>query len=124
MWRVALACETNLAGRQGAEDNRASAIAGIGWLRVAAMEFGNDSHDVEPKPEMGRAGAAGDASAPHLGLGLYIVRVIAEFHGGYAQPANPRDGTGAIVLGTLPAGKIGLAGQRHPPHDHFPSLTG
>ena len=26
--------------------------------------------------------ARGDGGEPHLGLGLYIVRVIAEFHGG------------------------------------------
>jgi signal transduction histidine kinase len=47
--------------------------------------------------------ATGDAGAPHLGLGLYIVRVIAEFHGGYAQAANRTDGTGVIVVVTLPA---------------------
>jgi len=47
--------------------------------------------------------AAGDAGTPHLGLGLYIVRVIAEFHGGYAQAANRTDGTGVIVVVTLPA---------------------
>jgi K+-sensing histidine kinase KdpD len=46
--------------------------------------------------------AAGDAGAPHLGLGLYIVRVIAEFHGGFAQAANRTDGTGVIVAVTLP----------------------
>ena len=47
--------------------------------------------------------AAGDAGEPHLGLGLYIVRVIAEFHGGRAQAANKPDGSGVIVVVTLPA---------------------
>ena len=47
--------------------------------------------------------APGDAGEPHLGLGLYIVRVIAEFHGGRAQAANRSDGTGVIVVVTLPA---------------------
>jgi signal transduction histidine kinase len=47
--------------------------------------------------------AAGDAGVPHLGLGLYIVRVIAEFHGGYAQAVNRADGAGVTVVVTLPA---------------------
>jgi signal transduction histidine kinase len=33
---------------------------------------------------------------PHFGLGLYIVRLIAEFHGGSARAANLPDGSGAI----------------------------
>ena len=39
---------------------------------------------------------------PHFGLGLYIVRLIAEFHGGTAVAANRSNGDGAIFTITLP----------------------
>ena len=39
---------------------------------------------------------------PHFGLGLYIVRLIAEFHGGRAFAANRADGSGAVFTVTLP----------------------
>lgn len=41
-----------------------------------------------------RKEAGGDN--PHLGLGLYIVRLIAEFHGGTATARNREDGMGVI----------------------------
>jgi signal transduction histidine kinase len=39
---------------------------------------------------------------PHFGLGLYIVRLVAEFHGGTAVAANRADGGGAIFTIMLP----------------------
>jgi two-component system sensor histidine kinase ChvG len=45
---------------------------------------------------------AGDAGAPHLGLGLYIVRVIAQFHGGRVRADNRSDAAGVVVTVTLP----------------------
>jgi two-component system, OmpR family, sensor histidine kinase ChvG len=39
---------------------------------------------------------------PHFGLGLYIVRLVAEFHGGTAVADNRTDGGGAIFTITLP----------------------
>ncbi len=50
-----------------------------------------------------RAGAGEDASEPHLGLGLYIVRLIAQFHRGNADAANRRDGRGVVVTVVIPA---------------------
>src|SRR5689334_14000005 len=34
---------------------------------------------------------------PHLGLGLYIVRLVAEFHGGMAQALDREDGSGVVI---------------------------
>jgi dedicated sortase system histidine kinase len=39
---------------------------------------------------------------PHFGLGLYIVRLVADFHGATAVAANRSDGSGAIFTITLP----------------------
>jgi two-component system sensor histidine kinase ChvG len=44
----------------------------------------------------------GGDDKPHFGLGLYIVRLIAEFHGGTAVAANRDDGTGVVFNITLP----------------------
>ncbi len=41
-------------------------------------------------------------SKPHLGLGLYIVRLIVDFHGGWATAMNLEDASGVAVQITLP----------------------
>jgi len=46
--------------------------------------------------------AAAGGNEPHLGLGLYIARVIAQFHGGTVAAANKADGSGVVVTVTLP----------------------
>jgi len=46
--------------------------------------------------------AADQTDEPHLGLGLYIVRIIAQFHGGHAVAANRSDGGGVVITVTLP----------------------
>jgi len=38
----------------------------------------------------------------HFGLGLYVVRIIAEYHGGFAQAANLADGSGVAIMVQLP----------------------
>src|SRR5262245_22821413 len=43
-----------------------------------------------------------ESKEPHLGLGLYIVRLIAEFHGGTAQAMDREDGSGVVVRVTSP----------------------
>ncbi len=51
--------------------------------------------------------AGAGAMPPHLGLGLYVVRLIAEFHGGSAAAHDRPDGRGVIVTVTLPLAAAG-----------------
>jgi signal transduction histidine kinase len=46
--------------------------------------------------------AAGGAAEPHLGLGLYIARLIAQFHCGHVCADNRADPPGVLVTVTLP----------------------
>jgi dedicated sortase system histidine kinase len=45
---------------------------------------------------------SGEAQEPHLGLGLFIVRLVAEFHGGSVAGRNRTDGTGVVMSLRLP----------------------
>jgi dedicated sortase system histidine kinase len=47
-------------------------------------------------------GQAKPKGEPHLGLGLFIVRLIAEFHGGSARARNRENGSGVTIEVTLP----------------------
>jgi two-component system sensor histidine kinase ChvG len=49
-----------------------------------------------------RADAKRDGATPHLGLGLYIVRLIAQLHGGTARAENRADESGVVVTVSLP----------------------
>ena len=41
------------------------------------------------------------AAEPHLGLGLYVARLIAEFHGGAMRAQNLSSGAGVAVTATF-----------------------
>jgi two-component system sensor histidine kinase ChvG len=43
-----------------------------------------------------------EGAGPHLGFGLYIARLIAEFHGGEIAAANRADGSGVLVTVRFP----------------------
>ena len=72
-----------------------------------AIEVGNDGPPI-PDAMLGRLfeslfeQRAGRDDKPHFGLGLYIVKLIAEFHGGTATAANRADGGGAVFTVVLP----------------------
>ncbi len=50
------------------------------------------------------SGREGRQEEPHLGLGLYLVRLICEFHGGSAHAANLGRPAGVTVTLSLPTG--------------------
>ena len=73
------------------------------WLRV--------SNDGPPLPDairgqlfdsMVSARDRVEAGRPHLGMGLFIVRAIAEYHGGELHADNRADGGGAVMAVRLP----------------------
>jgi signal transduction histidine kinase len=66
-----------------------------------ALSVANEGPALEPGIESTLFGSlvSGRKSAsdrPHLGLGLYIVRLIAEFHGGQATARNLPDARGVV----------------------------
>jgi len=72
-----------------------------------ALQVANDGPLI-PQALMGRLFESlfeqrqGGDDKPHFGLGLYIARLIAEFHGGTAVAANKEDGSGVVFTITLP----------------------
>jgi signal transduction histidine kinase len=75
------------------------AVANVGPPLPAAMQDRLFESMVSMRP----GAAAGDE--PHLGLGLFVVRLIAQFHRGSASARNRADGRGVVVEVELPAGE-------------------
>jgi len=90
-------------------DNALSFTPADGWLRLslrpmdggAEIELANQGPPL-PAAMQGRLfdslvslrDKATPGDAPHLGLGLYVVRLVAERHGGVAAARNLEDGSG------------------------------
>lgn len=89
-------------------DNALSFTAADGWIRIALETGDDDAARVAvsnrgphlPESMQGQLfdslvsvrGAGARAGAPHLGLGLYVVRLVAELHQGKVSARNDEDG--------------------------------
>lgn len=64
-------------------------------------------------------------STMHFGLGLYVVRVIVEYHGGRVQAVNLDDGSGVAITVDLPLAKEELQRPRdkNDPHGVAPTSS-
>jgi dedicated sortase system histidine kinase len=100
---VANAVEFGVPGRsvvvrvEAAGDTALLSVSNDGPLLPAAMRERLFESMVSVRGDTQRNGAT-----PHLGLGLYIVRLIAQLHGGSARADNRADGSGVVVTVTLP----------------------
>ena len=108
-------------------DNALSFTPADGWLRLAliAREDGAEitlANQGPPLPAAMQArlfdslvslrDKATPGDAPHLGLGLYVVRLVAERHGGSASAGNLEDGSGVaftLRLRNMPRQRLGVA---------------
>ncbi len=105
-------------------DNALSFTPADGWLRLslhahpdgARIELANQGPAL-PEAMAGRLfdslvslrDKATPGDAPHLGLGLYVVRLVAERHGGVAEARNLPDGSGvafSLVLRQMPRSRL------------------
>jgi two-component system sensor histidine kinase ChvG len=75
---------------------------------VAVLRFANDGPPLPAEMQerlfesMVSVRPGGARGEPHLGLGLYIVRLVAEFHGGRAAASNRPGGRGVVFELRLP----------------------
>ncbi len=100
---VANAVEFGLPGRpvvvrvEAAGETALLSVSNDGPLLPETMRERLFESMVSVRGDTQRSGAT-----PHLGLGLYIVRLIAQLHGGAARADNRADGSGVVVTVTLP----------------------
>ena len=106
-------------------DNALSFTPPNGWMRLTLRTFG-DAMEIElanqgpllPAAMQGRLfdslvslrDKATPGDAPHLGLGLYVVRLVAERHAGVASARNLEDGSGvafSLLLRGMPRQRLG-----------------
>jgi signal transduction histidine kinase len=92
--------------------------------RAAALSVENEGPPL-PAPMKGRlfesmvsVRPAGGEGEPHLGLGLYIVRLIAAFHGGEATARDRDAGDGVIVTVSMPLRAGGPGADALPAPNH------
>jgi signal transduction histidine kinase len=106
-------------------DNALSFTPDDGWLRISltATSTGADIELANAGPPLPAAmqgrlfdslvslrDKATPGDAPHLGLGLYVVRLVAERHGGSASASNLPDGGGVafcLHLAGMPRQRLG-----------------
>ncbi|MCX7512813.1 ATP-binding protein [Frateuria hangzhouensis] len=107
-------------------DNALSFTPPDGWLRLALAACGDGAeitlaNQGPPLPAAMQArlfdslvslrDKATPGDAPHLGLGLYVVRLVAERHGGSAAAGNLADGSGvafSLRLRNMPRQRLGV----------------
>jgi dedicated sortase system histidine kinase len=73
------------------------------WLQITVANRGPTlPDDLELFDSMITHRTSGTDARLHFGLGLYVVRVIAEHHGGSAHASNLADGSGVALMVRLP----------------------
>ncbi len=108
-------------------DNARSFTPADGWVRIAVSQrdegaeitVANSGSTLPPAMQdrlfdslvsLRGSGKQGGADAPHLGLGLYLVRLIATAYRGEASARNLDDGTGVefhLILRGMPRQRLG-----------------
>jgi signal transduction histidine kinase len=72
-------------------------------LQLTVANRGPKLHsDVEKSVFDSMVSHRGQQNRLHFGLGLYVVRIIAEYHGGFVRAMNLADGSGVAVMVQLP----------------------